>query len=301
MKITNKFNLPAALVETVKKDEENHVSLDKHYGVTSLLNPIRQTILKKRYGEQVEVDVSTMVWSIFGQAVHGLIERGDKTGNAELEVKLEIRDGYFLRGRIDLYNEEEATIIDWKTTSAYKVSFGDFEDWRLQGLMYAFLLRKKGKYVEKLRFHALLKDWKKGKMIQERAKGNNYPLQPIWTWEYTITTSDMIEIERFIRQRFEDIIASVQLPDNELPPCTSEERWDRGGNYALKEPHKKSATKLGSTVAELELYAIKKGISKYTIEYREPYPERCHEYCLVNQYCDYYKKLKPLESKGDEE
>lgn len=295
MKITNKYNLPQALVNIVQEEDGQHVSIDKHYGVTNLLNPIRIAVLKRRHGDQIEVDINTMVWSIFGKAVHAIAEKANIDGQAEVEVNYEIRDGYYLRGRIDLFNDKTSTIEDYKTTSAYKVSMGDFEDWRLQGLMYAFLLRKQGKYVEQLRFHAMLKDWKKSKMILERRKGNNYPETPIWTWEYTITTNDMIEIERFIRQKFEDIIASEQLDDDHLPDCSSEDRWEKGGKWAVQEPHKKFATKLVDTKEQGELYAIKKGIKHYTIEYREPYAERCHEYCLVNQFCNYYKSLKPLE------
>jgi len=284
MIITNKHNLPQAYVDAVK---ETHPVKDKQYSVTSLLNPVRELLLKRRHYDEIEQDVSDMIWLIFGSAVHKIIEDADKTGFAEYELSEKIIDDYMLTGICDLYNEELFAVEDHKTASVYKIISQDFDDWKKQGLMYAWMLRKKGHYVSRLRFHALMKDWSAKDKRQAEFTGKFYPEHPIWTWEYEITEQDMIDIEEFIKNKFEEIIKYESVSDDELPVCSQEERWNNGDTYRVLKEGQKRALKVTKDRLEALMFANE---NQAVIEVIKGEDRKCKDYCLVCQFCKHWKE-----------
>lgn len=279
MKITNKLNLPSALVNLANDVYEPK---EKRYSVTTLLSPTRQILLGRRHFNEIEFDVSDMVWLILGTAVHKILESHDKTGYAEMYMSKNIIDDYILTGKMDLYNEVDFSIEDYKTASVWKVINKDFEDWRKQGLMYAYL---SGKYVDKLRFHAILKDWTAN---EKRKRGEEYPEHSIWTWEYKVTTQDMIEIEQFIKSKFEDLIRSEQYSDGMLPPCSQEERWNAGSKFVVMKKGQVRAVRVLDTEQEANDYLKNKG-GDYIVE-RKGEDRKCRDYCDVNKFCSYWQE-----------
>ena len=284
MLITNKHNLPQAYVDAVK---ETHPVVDKQYSVTSLLGPVRELLLKRRHYDEIEQDVSDMVWAIFGTAVHKIIEDADKTGFAEYELSETIINNYILTGICDLYNEELFAVEDHKTASVYKIINQDFDDWKKQGLMYAWMLRKKGYYVSRLRFHALMKDWSAKDKRQAEFTDKFYPEHPIWTWEYEITEQDMIDIEEFIKNKFEEIIKYESVSDDDLPMCTKEERWNNGDTYRVLKKGQKRALKV--TKDRLEALTLANE-NQAVIEVVKGEDRKCKDYCLVCQFCKHWKE-----------
>lgn len=288
MIITNKNNLPQAYVDAVK---ETHPIIDKHYSVTGLLNPIRELLLKRRHYDEIEQDVSDMVWLIFGSAVHKIIEDADKTGYAEYHLEQPIISDYVLTGICDLYNEELFSVEDHKTASVYKVINEDFNDWKNQGLMYAWMLRKLGKLVTKLRFHALLKDWSARDKRTAEFAGKFYPEHAIWTWEYEITEDDIIYIEDFIINKFNDIMKYEDVSDDKLPLCSMEERWNSGDKYAV---YKKAGDKRAAAIFDNEKDAHEfisnncNGAGE--IQVRKGEDKKCKDYCLCCKFCNYWKE-----------
>lgn len=273
MQITNKLGLPSALVNLAN---DNYEPKAKRYSVTTLLKPTRQIILERRHWDEIEEDVSDMVWMILGSAVHKILESHDKTGYAEISMEQEIINGYVLSGKIDLYNEVDYSIEDYKTCSVWKIINQDFDDWKKQGLMYAYLYGYLyGKYVDKLRFHAILKDWTAN---EKRKRGSEYPEHSIWTWEHKVTTDDLIEIERFIRSKFEELIR------DDLPLCTDAERWNAGKKYAVMKKGRTVALRVLDTMEEAESYP-----GGDYIEERPGEDKRCRDYCNVNKFCSYWK------------
>ena len=115
MNITNKYDLPQALVDLIKESRFKHT--EKHYSVTTILNPTRSILLNRRHFDEITIDVSSCVNQLLGTATHSLLEKFDKTGNAEIYLKEEIIDGYFLTGKCDLYNEETFSLEDYKTAN----------------------------------------------------------------------------------------------------------------------------------------------------------------------------------------
>ena len=68
MKITNKFNIPQTFVNVVKRPQ--YTKGDVNLSVTELLNSPRIVQLRTKHADELETDVSEMVWSLFGTAVH---------------------------------------------------------------------------------------------------------------------------------------------------------------------------------------------------------------------------------------
>lgn len=287
--ITNKMNLPKALVNFAEASQFDKKS--NTFSVTTLLKSNREILLSKRYDHLIESDVSSLIWMLFGTAVHGVLEHNDDTGNAEQYLKYEIKDGYYLTGKADLYNEETLSLEDWKTASVYKVIKGDFYDWKLQGLMYIWLFRKMGIYLNKIKFHALLKDWSSSKARYDKS----YPKCAVYTYEHEVLTSDIEMIEEFIYKRFDELIKILDVADDELPECTAEERWYSGDVFAVYKKGGKKALKLCSTLEEAEGYMQHKGGD--LIEKRVGENRKCEDYCSVCNYCKFYKELKEKEEK----
>lgn len=286
MKITNKYNLPQALVDLIKNSQFGHT--EKCYSATTILNPTRFIILNRRHNDEIEIDASQCINQVLGTATHSLIEKFDKTGFAEIYLKEEIRDGYFLTGKCDLYDEVNFALVDYKTANVWKIKFSDFDDWRKQGLIYAWLLIKKGHYVERIRFHALLKDWTAREKRLADMKGEFYPESQVYTYELKISSADLIEIEKFIRNKFDELIEAEKLNDDDLLDCGKKDTWYTGDKFAVYGTNKNKAMRVFDTYEEANDYLNNKGgveIVARKGEYR-----RCQDYCECCKFCKYYKE-----------
>lgn len=291
MIVTNKCNLPKALEELAKNSQFEPT--DKHYSTTTILSPTREIILTRRHFNEIETDVVDYINRIFGTATHSLIEKFDKTGYAEIYFKEEIKDGYYLTGKCDLYNEEDNSIEDYKTASVYKIKLKDFEDWKKQGLIYSWLAIKKGYYVNKIKFHALLKDWSAREKRKAELKGEFYPECQVYTYQLDIKPLDLIDIEKFIRNKFDELIEAEKLSDDELLDCGKNDTWYTGDVYAVyKDDKSAKATKLCDTKEEAEGYILNKMNGKGIIKYRAGEYRKCQDYCEVCKFCKYYEERK---------
>lgn len=290
MKITNNYNLPQALVDLVK--DSLYEYKDKHFSVTQILNPTRYVLLNKRHFDKIEKDVTECINQVLGTATHSLLEKFDKTGYAEIYLKQHIKKGYYLTGKCDLYNENEFTLEDYKTATVWKIKFADFEDWRKQGLMYAFLLKKEGKIVSKLKFHALLKDWTAREKRLADLKGEFYPETQVYTWEYKVTTQELIEIEGYIHKKFDELIEQETLEDELLIDCGKKDTWYTGDKFAVYGSNKNKALRVLDTLEEAQDYLKNKGGEEIIArkgEYR-----RCQDYCDCCKFCKYYNERKAI-------
>jgi hypothetical protein len=280
MKMTNKFNLPKALMVIANDD---HVPKEKKYSTTTIMGGFCEMLLTRRHYDEIEIDVSDMMPAIIGTAIHDSLERADNTKYSELSLEHEIMDGYILTGRIDLYVPETNTIEDYKTTGVWKIINQDFGDWERQGLVYAWLAFKNGFFVSDLRFHAILKDWSKAEFNR---RGEPYPSQAIYTWHHSVTSTDLKRIEEYIKERFQNIIHLEGVPDEKLPECTLFERWNPGNKYAVMRNGRKTAVKIYDDFEE----ASSSLLSTDYIETREGYDRKCNEYCNVNRFCIYWRR-----------
>ena len=283
MRITNRANLPTPFVRMA---EDKYTITPKRYSVTTLLKPVREILLNRRHNEEIEQDCSDMIWLLFGKAVHSILEKYSSGVSEFTEEKLtvELENGYTVSGVVDLYDIEKKEVVDYKTASTWKVIYKDYEDWRKQGLAYAWLLRKNGFECEKVVFYAILKDWSKTKAKVDR----EYPQSPVVKVEFDV--ADIDEIDKYIRAKIDEIILYEDKPDSALPLCSLEDRWNDGDKYAVMKKGRKTAMRVLDTFAEAEDWRVKNGGD--FIELRKGVDKKCMDYCLCCTKCSYYKSLQ---------
>jgi len=295
MKITNNFNLPQALYDYVVETSGRHN--DKNcYSATTILQPTRMILLKERHFDEIEVDCSEMINMLFGTSTHAIMEHFDKTGYAEVDLKLEVKDGFYLTGKCDMYNEQEHSVEDWKTATTYKIAKKDFADWERQGKIYALMLNNIGLYTDKSTFYGLLKDWTPKEHRMAKLKGEFYPDTQVYQHKFAINTNDLNEIKDFVKEKFDELIANQNVADDDLPYCSDEDTWYTGDKWAVYGTSKERALKVCNTEEEAKEYMEKNAkaiqIVKRTGEHR-----RCLDYCDCCQFCKYYKQFIEKEGK----
>ena len=282
MKITNRLSLPYGLVKAVNTERHN---AENCISATTLLQGIKHIVLTERHWDELEDDVSDRIWAIWGQAVHSLLEHEGKHDFTELEMSHKV-GGITVTGRIDNYDMQSGIVHDYKTASVWKAIYKDFAEWETQGMIYAWLLKKNGLEVKKCRFIALLKDHSKTDALRNR----QYPSQPVYVHEFPVTLAGLMKIDGFIKNRLREYERCRELKDDEIPPCTPIERWDKQTTYAVMKPGRKSAVKLFDTVQEANARATELG-SAYFVENRRGESTKCRHYCLCCRFCDYYQAM----------
>lgn len=282
MKITNKLGLPQAFVNMAMDWEK---MADNEYRVTSLLKGVRESILERRFFDNIEQDVADMIWLLFGTAVHSILEKyHDEEGHElkEERLKVDFKD-MVLTGKFDLYDSKEKVVIDYKTCSSWKVIFEDYKDWKRQLLIYAWMLREYGFDCNKGRVVAILKDQSKSKAKFDLS----YPQYPVKVINFTFKEKDFEDIEDWIVNRLTLIKLSEDLPDDELPICTPDERFNSGDKYAVMQKGKKRASRVFDNQAEADEYIENNG---GYLEIRKGEDKKCSTYCRVSEFCSYWKE-----------
>lgn len=283
MIITNNLKLPAPFVNMAQRD---YIYEPNEYRVTSLLKGVRETILERRHDAEIERDVSDMVWMLFGTAVHGVLEKHEEGGNELKEQRIKIPFGdYVLSGQFDLYNDTTKTVTDYKTASVWKIIFGDFEDWRRQLLIYCYMLRKIGFDAQGGEIVAFLKDHSK----RDAKIKPDYPQFPVKKVSFAFSNDDFIECEQWLSDRFALIARAENLPDDELPLCTPEERFNSGDKYAVMKKGRKTALRVMDSLEEAERWKSEHGGDE--IQKRPGEDKKCLDYCSACQFCSHYKEV----------
>jgi hypothetical protein len=287
MKLTNKFNIPQTIVNVLQRPTYNKGKA--HLSVTQLINSPKIVALTSKYDDEIEQDAAGMVWSLFGSAIHNILEHGkDHNHVVEQRIHAEI-DGWNVSGAVDLQivNNNGITIKDWKTTSVWAVMNEKIE-WEYQLNIYAWLVEKtKNVPVTDLGIVAILRDWKE----REVGTKEGYPEAPIK--ELPITLWTMEEREEFIKARISaHSECDFALETNgSLPDCTKEEMWEKPAVWAVKKTGNKRAHSLYDT-PEKAMSAVAELGDAYDIEHRPGERTRCESYCAVNQWCKQYQDYK---------
>ena len=283
MKVTNKLNLPAAFVNAVSVERHNKAGC---YSATTLNKGTKEIILQERHWDEFTVDAADSVWAVWGTAVHALMESQPDNNFHEEKFKVPVCNS-FVTGQVDSYDMEHATIFDWKTASVWKVQFADFGDWYKQGMTYAWLLKQSGLDVRHCVFVALLKDHSKSKA----AKDANYPQSPVFKYEFDVTDEELQQTEARIIAKVAEIENAYKLGDDDIEPCSAEERWADNEKWAVMKNGRKTAIKLFDNSADADAMAGKMGNSYY-VEHRPAISRKCGEYCACKEFCNFYKSMK---------
>jgi hypothetical protein len=281
LKITNKHNVPLPLVTLASR--EYYSKGKSQYSVTELMSPPRIRRLREQYDDAIEQDVSDMLWSMLGSALHVVMERGQTPGFiTEQRLFYEV-DGVTISGAIDLQEETPFGVIitDYKFTSAWAVMQEKLE-WVQQLNVYRFLVEKvKGKKVVGLRICALVRDFSR----HETKEG--YPKAPIEMVDLEVWPLE--KTEAYIRERLEAHRISKVDHDlgDELAPCSNEDRWMSETVYAVKREGRKTAIRVLKDEEEAKALAEKE---KGYVETRLGEPRRCTgNFCGVAQWCKQFQ------------
>lgn len=284
MKLTNKHNIPQTFVNVL--DRPTYSRGKANLSVTQLINSPKIVALTKKFEDQLEQDVSDMVWSIFGSAVHKVLEHGqDENHIVEERLHAEV-DGWKISGAIDLQiiNGDTIDIRDYKTVSAWSVMNEKIE-WEHQLNIYAWLVEtvKKTK-VGSLGIVAIIRDWSR----REAARNPDYPQAPVK--EIPINLWGMLERKKLITDRISAHAAcefEIET-DGDLPDCTSEEMWEKPTVWAVKKLGGARAKSVHQTHQEA-LEALAKSGRDYEIEVRPGSRTRCESFCPVNTFCQQWR------------
>jgi hypothetical protein len=291
MKFTNKFNLPQTFVNVIHRP--TYSKGKAHISATEIINSPRIVQLKKKYWDEIEQDASEMVWSLFGSAVHNILEHG-KGENHVVEERLHLEfEGWRISGAIDLQEVEPngtITISDYKVTGAWAV-MNEKDDWHRQLNIYAWMVEKVKKVpVGKLQIIAIIRDWS----ARDAQTKENYPNSPVATIDIPLWTFE--EREKFMTKRiYEHGTALFEMEtDGDLPECTADEMWEKKTSYALKKDGNVRAKSVHETQEAAEEALVKAlGTAKknegFSIEIRQGERTRCKSYCQVASFCNQYQ------------
>ena len=300
MKLTNNFNLPDTFVNVIKRPQYDKG--DSQISATEILNSPRIVQLKRKHWDDLSEDASDMVWSLFGSAVHNILQHGkDDHHVVEQRIFTEFH-GWKISGAIDLQEvyEDGIVISDYKVTGAWAAQNGK-QDWITQLNLYAWLVeRVKQQKVKALKIVTIIRDWSR----RDAQSKPDYPQSPVWVIDIPLWNYE--DREAFIRRRLDmhnDAFFAAHA-EGEMPLCSSDDMWEKPTMYAIKKEGNVRAKSVFEDRQEAEEalkqieYAAKKG-EKFFLEVREGSRTRCEGFCQVAPFCSQYKDYQSAkESKG---
>jgi hypothetical protein len=288
MKLTNKHNIPQTFVNVLERPTYSRGRA--HISATQLINSPKIVALTQKFQDQLEQDVSDMVWSLFGSAVHGVLEHGaDANHLIEERINTEV-DSWTISGAIDLQilNEDGTiSIRDYKVTSAW-TAMNNKKEWEQQLNIYAWLVESvKQKEVKDVGVVAILRDWSR----RDAARNPDYPQAPVK--EIPISLWSLEDRNVFIRERIADHSDCMFAmdTDSDLPDCTPEQMWEKPTTWALKKTGNVRAKSIYETEDAAQA-ALEEAGKEYEIEIRPGERTRCATFCSVSSYCDQWHKYQ---------
>jgi len=297
MKLTNKYNLPKAMLNALSHDRYDGGHGD--VSCTTLIAPAQQFQLKQVHGDEVVEDASERIWSLIGTAVHYVIQNAvidmkkkgewDDRNITEKRFYHDVNDKK-VSAQIDLF--EAGELMDFKITSIWAIKDAlknGKSDWTAQLNIQRYLMVNNGIVVDHLYVVAIARDWNKSGNMRDP----DYPPRVV-----------KLPIEMWKMQATEDYISSRinALYSEHLVPCTPDECWETTTKYALMKKGRKSAVRLLDDEKLVMPYAAEKGCavqddddghwelkSDHYVEIRIGERKRCQDYCEVSPFCDQWK------------
>ena len=291
MKYTNKYNLPLSIVEAIINDDYDLDVTDKtKISVTALASPPKIRQLTNRHWDEIEEDVSDCIWKLLGQSVHAILARIDDKDRF-VEERIEVfHNGLTISGKPDIYESKIKRIQDYKVTSVWVFKY-DKSDWISQLNCYAWLIRKFGFPVESIRINAILRDWSRMGLKNDPT----YPEIPFKEVEIPLWSFE--EQTKYIEERIElHKKAALEPNEDDIEECLERERWSKPDSWAVMKNDNIKASKVLGSENEAKIYiegcqTTDKKKNKYFIQHRIGGDTRCENFCKVNKYCSYYKKV----------
>jgi len=282
MKITNVHRVPEPLMTLAKGQYYSKGEAD--YSVTELMSPPRVQRLKSKHNADMVQDVSQMLWSLLGSALHVVMERGQTEGWITEERLFTKVDDVVISGGVDLQEETPDGIIiyDYKFTSAWAV-MNEKVEWEQQLNIYKWLVETvKRKKVVGLKICSLIRDFSRHETGRAGYPQSTIHMVDVPMW-------DTFKAESYVRERL-NMHRDAKLAadfEEELPQCSSDERWMSETTYAVKRDGRKTAIRVLKDAEEANELALKE---KGYVETRLGEPKRCTgNYCGVAEFCNQYR------------
>jgi hypothetical protein len=274
----NKYNLPAPIVNAVKRDTYNRGKSD--VTVTQLVVPPRIAILRQKYAKQIVEDVADGFFRMLGTCIHKILEEKDTEAIVEKRLYSPERlQGLILSGQLDRYDPKTNTIQDYKFTTCYSAMNGAKVEWIGQLNILAFLARENGLQVDNLELILLLRDFSKSKA----EKNSNYPQTPVIRIPVEVFSEE--KIEWYLLSRLQEFVSAR----NHLPLCSDEDRWKQPDSFAVYKPEGKRALKVFDTREEADSF-IESSEKELVIQERKGNYIRCESYCQVSKFCNQWRE-----------
>lgn len=281
MKITNNHNLPQAILKAVQNDSY-HKGEKTDYSVTDLLKPPRQLTLMKLFKDEITEDAADMIYRLYGQIVHSILDRANDSDLSEERFFAEFL-GKTISGQIDSLSHDGRVLTDFKFATAWKFKQNAAPDFEFvaQLNMQLELLRQNGLDARRLQVVGLIRDFH----LREAEKyPDSYPKSPIVVLDIPMWhRRDTVE---FIETR-------IRLHENawtDLPECTKDERWAEDDIHAVMKGTRAMSGGLKTNHEQaLQMHRLNPGSR---IEFRPAVNKRCTAYCAASRFCAQYQKLK---------
>lgn len=336
MKTTNKYNIKSkSVIDALTRDDYDNKNRPQNvFSCTELIDAPKAQALRRRHDTEIEADVSDSFWTLDGSAVHYALERSNKNKGRErlseerIYIEVEKSNGtrkwaaytlavgqkiteaswykpaaFYITVRFDNYEYDEETIEDYKRCSVWEAIFGLKKSREQQLNIGAYGLRLLGFPVKKLRACLFLKDCNARERADAKRRDTFYP--EIDYKEFEPPVWDDNTIQEYIINRLKVHYQAIEAADDNIPECSPEERWYRGGKVAVMKDGRKSAMRVFAEserkLADACLESLKKedakNAGKYRIEERPGNDTRCNpldpnkNYCPARKFCHYWKNV----------
>lgn len=266
-------------------DDHNMVS------VTELVDPPIVSVLKRRHRKEAVRDVVDLSSIAVGRSIHNdMLMNAPKHMEALQEETLAVPlgNGMTLRGTADLWMDTGGgTIIDAKGTSVYKILNVDLDDYKWQINSYAWLYKKAMNVdTQHGEIVAILDGWR----MREAENDPNYPQSKTHRVPIEIMSEEATEV--WLNTRADLFKSALDTPDEELIPCSKEERWEKPRHWRVVKRGNKRAKKnfyedRGETQEDAEQYAEIQGGDFEVFEVLGE-RTRCDRYCAYRPWCPLY-------------
>lgn len=281
MQITNKHEFPEAIRNVLLTNF--YTPGDSSFSVTELLRPPQMRELMRRHDDKLSEDVVDRIWSLFGSGIHAILQQyPGEDCLVEQRLYTDVL-GVRIGGQVDMYHIPTKTLIDFKVTSVWSIIYDSrAKEWEEQLNCYAKLLREAGHDVGHIQVCAILRDYQEN----ARLRNPDYPEAPVKMVPLRVWSPE--EVDDFLASRVMIHLSAQDLPDDQLPHCSSEEMWEHPTQYAVMQKGRKRAVKLFADLEEAKAFSEKE--QSYYIEERPGTRTRCEKYCPVKEFCSQYKE-----------
>ena len=287
MIITNKHQLPQPLVDATRHAiHEEYDGFDSDYTSSSIESPPYERLVNKRNWDIITRDVLDMLWIVYGQAVHVILEwaaKGEKKSYTTEKRVYYHTNNLVISGKFDVYYPDKMLLQDYKNTKAWSV-VKPKQEWIWQINYMALMMKLSGLKVKKAEIAGLLRDWNKF----DAMRGKGYPKLPVTMVGITLRPKKTVH-ERMMAKIAEHERVK-NFPLSAIEPCTAIETWDKPARWLVTKKGNKRASKSFSAAIGAEEYAEK--YPGATIAHHPACRPRCQDYCFGASECPAYKQFK---------